>query len=286
MAALFAGEVDYVHQPPLTLVLTYQKNPNVAVKLVMLNGQQGYIQFNHGLPPFDNKKARQAAAWSINQKEFIKTIFGESEFVKESYSIYGNGSPLFTLDGTEALRGTNYDKAKELLKEAGYDGRPVTLLDVTVAFPGTAGRSRSRRPCARAASTSTWCRWTARPSCSGSSSSAARRGRLEHPHLGQTLVGIGSPLTHPLHPGRREDGLREEGQPGWPCSPELGRLIDAFAEEPDAAKRKELARQIQVMALDHVAYLYYSEYFEPAAMRKELKGVLEAPVPVFWGMTK
>ena len=68
--------------------------------------------------------------------------------------------------------------------------------------------------------------------------------------------------------------------------PRAGRLIDAFAEEPDAAKRKELARQIQVMALDHVAYLYYSEYFEPAAMRKELKGVLEAPVPVFWGMTK
>ena len=104
MAALLAGEVDYVHQPPLTLVPTYQKNPNVVVKLVMLNGQQGYIQFNHLLPPFDNKKVRQAAAWSINQKEFIKTIFGESEFVKESYSIYGNGSPLYTRTGPRRSR--------------------------------------------------------------------------------------------------------------------------------------------------------------------------------------
>jgi hypothetical protein len=40
------------------------------------------------------------------------------------------------------------------------------------------------------------------------------------------------------------------------------------------------------MALDHVTHLFYAEYFEPAAFRKELKGVLEAPVPVFWGMTK
>jgi peptide/nickel transport system substrate-binding protein len=287
MAALLAGEVDYVHQPPLTLVSAYQKDPNVVVKLVMLNGQQGYIQFNHLLPPFDNKKVRQAVAWCLNQKEFIKTIFGESEFVKESYSIYGNGSPLYTQDGTEALKGTNCEKSKQLLKEAGYDGRSVTLLDVTVAFPGHAGALSIAAALRKAglnvsvvpldSSTKVQRLFVQKPPSEG--------GWNIHTS-GQTLVGIGSPLTHPYIQAGERVGCAKKGQPGWPCSPELGRLIDAFAEEPDAAKRKELARQIQVMALDHVAYLYYSEYFEPAAMRKELKGVLEAPIPVFWGMTK
>ena len=175
----------------------------------------------------------------FNQKEFIKTIFGESEFVKESYSIYGNGSRLYTQDGTEPLRNNNCEKSKQLLKEAGYDGRPVILLDVTVAFPGHGGALSIAAASARPASTSASSRWTARRRCSGSSRpKPPSEGGWNIHTSGQTLVGIGSPLTHPYIQAGEKVGCAKKGQPGWPCSPELGKLIDAFAEEPDAAKRK------------------------------------------------
>jgi peptide/nickel transport system substrate-binding protein len=287
MAALLAGEVDYVHQPPLTLVPTYQKNPNVVVKLLMLNGQQGYYRFNHRLPPFDNKKVRQAAAWCLNQKEFIKTVFGDSEWVKESYSIYGNGSPYYTEEGTEALKGTDFEKSKQLLKEAGYDGTPVTLLDVTVAFPGHAGALAIAAALRKGgfnvdvqpvdSSTKVQRLFVQKPPAEGG----------WHLHTsGTTLVGLGSPLTNEYIQAGEDAGCAGKGSPGWPCNPELGRTIESFASEADDARRKEIATRIQVMALDHVTHLFYAEYFEPAAFRKELKGVLEAPVPVFWGMTK
>ena len=44
---------------------------------------------------------------------------------------YGCGTPLASDTGTAGLLEGNVEKAKALLKEAGYDGRPIVLLQVT-----------------------------------------------------------------------------------------------------------------------------------------------------------
>ena len=286
MAALLAGEVDYVHQPPLTLVPTYQKNPNVVVKLVMLNGQQGYIQFNHLLPPVRQQEGTGGSV--VSQSEGVHQDDLRGERVRQ-------GELLHLRQWLAALHAGRHRAAQEQqLREVQAAAQGSRLRRPT----GDAARRDRRVPGARRGALDRGrppqgrLQRQRRPGgqldegAAALRPEAARRGRLEHPHL------RADPRRHrlaphpPLHPGRREGRLRQEGAARMAVLPELGKLIDAFAEEPDAAKRKELARQIQVMALDHVAYLYYSEYFEPAAMRKELKGVLEAPVPVFWGMTK
>jgi peptide/nickel transport system substrate-binding protein len=73
---------------------------------------------------------------------------------------------------------------------------------------------------------------------------------------------------------------------GWPCDPETERLRNAFADEPDFAKRKALAEQLQKRAAEFVHYVPVGQFFQPVAYRSTLKGVLEVPWQVYWNIEK
>ena len=48
---------------------------------------------------------------------------------------------------------------------------------------------------------------------------------------------------------------------------------------------KQLADQIQKVALDEVAYVPWGEWFQPTAFRKNVQGILKFPAPVFWNVS-
>ena len=52
----------------------------------------------------------------------------------------------------------------------------------------------------------------------------------------------------------------------------------------DQAKRKQLAEEIQRVALDEVAYVPWGEWSLPTAFRKNVQGVPKFVVPVFWNV--
>lgn len=79
-----------------------------------------YIGFNTQVSPFNNVKVRQAVASAIDREKIINELL--SGQAKLAYSILPEESWAFTT-GTKYA----YDpaKAKQLLKEAGYNGEPV-----------------------------------------------------------------------------------------------------------------------------------------------------------------
>ncbi len=127
--ALEAGEVDYWELPPHDFILVLEKNPNLTVFTDNPRGWQGWMRPNHLHPPFNNEKARQALLWMVNQEMYLRAAAGDQKFSCPSY--YMCGSPYATDAGSEALVQQNFEKAKQLLQEAGYDGRPVVLMDPT-----------------------------------------------------------------------------------------------------------------------------------------------------------
>ncbi|MGH7278049.1 MAG: ABC transporter substrate-binding protein, partial [Candidatus Rokuibacteriota bacterium] len=70
-AALEAGEVDYWENMPLDFAPRLEKNRDVTVFVTDPQGSQGWLRPNHLHPPFNNKKARQALVYMMNQETYL-----------------------------------------------------------------------------------------------------------------------------------------------------------------------------------------------------------------------
>ena len=73
---------------------------------------------------------------------------------------------------------------------------------------------------------------------------------------------------------------------GWPCDEKLEKLRDDFARETDPAKQKAIAEAAQVRESQYPTHIPLGHFYVPAAARKSTDGYVQAPVPVFWNVTK
>lgn len=89
------------------------------------------MRFNHTQPPFDNPKVRQAVTYALNQKDFLEATVGNPDYYKPCKAMFVCGTQLASEKGMEGLLESNFKKSQELLKEAGYDGKPIVLLHST-----------------------------------------------------------------------------------------------------------------------------------------------------------
>ncbi|MFE4861998.1 ABC transporter substrate-binding protein [Streptomyces sp. NPDC056670] len=92
-------------------------------------GYTNYIAFNPNVKPFDNPKVRQAIAYAVDRTSAVNAVGGSS--LAEPATTFLPNQKAFgytPYDPFPAGASGNADKAKELLKEAGYaDGLTVTL---------------------------------------------------------------------------------------------------------------------------------------------------------------
>ena len=185
-AALNAGEADWYEQPPADLVPVFAANKDIVVATVDPLGNQGVLRFNHIQPPFNNSKLREAVLNLVDQKDYMGAAAGDPKYWKTCAAFFGCGTPFETNAGAEALlKGPNLAKAKELIKEAGYKGEKIVLLDgdrpADRARPGAGdlGRAAQGRAQCRIAGER-----LGNADHAARLEGAGREGRLEHlPHL-------------------------------------------------------------------------------------------------------
>jgi peptide/nickel transport system substrate-binding protein len=72
---------------------------------------------------------------------------------------------------------------------------------------------------------------------------------------------------------------------GWPTSPKIEALRDAWFTAPDLAAQKALADQLQLQAFADVPYIPLGQYFIPTAYQANLTGMLQGG-PVFWNIRR
>jgi len=124
---LQAGEIDLVWGLPFREMRNLEDDPNVNV-VAFPSRSQDFMIMNNTIPPFDDPKVRKAVSYAVPYKELIeKSLYGygnelQSPFVETmpgadyGYWPFGDGS--------------NYEKAEELLVEAGYEDGFETELYV------------------------------------------------------------------------------------------------------------------------------------------------------------
>jgi peptide/nickel transport system substrate-binding protein len=113
---LEAGAIDIARQPNLLDFNRLKTDPKYQALLDPLTGAHYEAGFNLTMPPFDNKKLRQALSYAVDKKRFVDTILGG---VGASESLpWLPASP-----GYEASKQNFYafdlDKARALLNESG-----------------------------------------------------------------------------------------------------------------------------------------------------------------------
>ena len=79
-------------------------------------------------------------------------------------------------------------------------------------------------------------------------------------------------------------GAGQRGWYGWPDVPQLEKLVTDWVGATDQAKRRQLADEIQKVALSEVTYVPNGEWFQPTAFRKNVRDVLKFAAPIFWNM--
>lgn len=99
------------------------ENSATAKPLSVLTERVGYVKLNANLPPFDDKRVREAVARAIDKEAITQGLLGGvdkpvDQMVTTSHFGYVDG-----------IKGYAYDpeKAKELVKEAGATGKAVSF---------------------------------------------------------------------------------------------------------------------------------------------------------------
>ncbi|MBX9947378.1 MAG: ABC transporter substrate-binding protein [Reyranella sp.] len=280
--ALIQGEVDMIESPVPDHFPILRADKNVALFGWNQLGSQIIMRFNHLHPPFNNVKARQAAMYAIAQEDFLQAQVGNPEIYSVCNAPLVCGSPYEKRYGDLLIK-PNLEKARQLLKESGYDGTPIVMMHQTDLqssnqLPPVGKQALEKVGFKVDLQAMDW------------QTVVARRSRKDAPDKGgwnifyTTTVtsGTESPASNSF-----TSGGCDKAWFGWPCDPEIEKLRADFARETDPQKQKLLAIAVSDRVVDQAMYVVLGQYKSFGAYRKDrLDGWIPAPVPILWNISK
>jgi peptide/nickel transport system substrate-binding protein len=281
--ALLAGEIDYVTEAPYDQLPLVESDPNLADAAKPQLGKSLQIVLNHTQPPFDNIKIRQAVQLALNQQDFMTTLLGDhKDLYQLCPAIFMCGGPYETDINSDRYMHPSPEKAEALLKEAGYDGTPITFLHPTdqqfQRDMGTVLVQALRKV-----------GFTVNDQQMDLASMFSRRNNKGAPSEGgwnMFLTAFGGdammdPLTNPY-----VTGACDKAFVGWPCDTELQARWKAFllADTPEA--RKAAAVKIQERSNEIVTFIPMGQYYGKSAWNKSLSGMIKSPLQIYWNIEK
>jgi peptide/nickel transport system substrate-binding protein len=174
------------------------------------------------------------------------------------------------------------EKAKVLLKEAGYNGETLVLMHPT-DIPTLSHATQVTASLLRKAGIELDVQamdWSTLTSRRAEKKSLADGGwSIFH------TSWIAPDLLNPVANIGVSGGGVEKAWFGWPTDATVEQLRQDFARETDPVKQKALADQVQARAMEVVTYVPIGQYLSKYAYRSDrLEGILKGPVPLFWNL--
>jgi peptide/nickel transport system substrate-binding protein len=283
-AALNAGEADWYEQPPADLLPVFAANKEIVVATVDPLGNHGVLRFNQVQPPFDNQKLREAVLNLADQKDYMLAAAGDEKYWKKCAALFGCGTPFETQAGADALlKGPNLAKAKQLIKESGYKGEKIVLMSATDQ-PIVQGQALVTNAALKEAGLNVelqamdWGTLITRRT----SKEPIDKGGWSLLHTWIAAPDFFSPAVNIL-----VRGSGDKAWFGWPRDDKIEALIDSWFKAPDFAAQKRLADDIQTEAyVREIPYVPTGQFVIPTAYRKNLDGIIIAPVVFLWNVEK
>jgi len=282
-AALQSKELDWWENPTIDLVPLLKRSHDITVVVNDHTGEIGCLRFNSLYPPFDNAAIRRVVLQATNQKAFMEAVAGAApELIKGAVGVFAPGSPMASTAGLEVMEGdADPEKLKKALADAGYKGERVVILAAsdypTINAEAQVGADMLRRIGMNIDYQSLdW------------GTVVQRRASREPPDKGGwniffTFLGGTGNISPASSLGIRATGT--SAWFGWPTSPKLEALRQAWFEAPDLAAQQKICRDLQLQFFQDVPYVPTGMYDQPTAFQSSLKDVPDG-FPLFFGVRR
>lgn len=127
-SGLQTDQFDYVVRMPKDLFEMIKSSPNTRPILTKPDSWITVVP-DKSQPPFNDVRLRQAINYALDMDKIGQGVYGPKDFYEVDGAVFfPDQKDLYTKEGTEGYNAYNSDKAKELMKQAGYDGKPIKLI--------------------------------------------------------------------------------------------------------------------------------------------------------------
>jgi peptide/nickel transport system substrate-binding protein len=282
-SALRAGEIDWWDQALPDLLRRLAADRNIVVEPADHIGLNGYLRMNHLAPPFDNPAIRRALLGAVDQGEQMLAVMGEdAALYRTGVGIFTAGSPMANDAGLEVLTGPrDLPRVRSEIMAAGYKGETVVLMDPS-DFPSISMMAQISADMLRKIG------FQVDLQAMDWATLLARRNRKET--TGQSRWNIiamansgfdmMSPATH-----LQLRAVGANGPAGWPSSPKMEALRDAWFAAPTLEAQQQIAREMQLQNWQDVVFIPLGQYFPQTAYRKTVQR-RKKDLTVFWDVDK
>jgi ABC-type transport system substrate-binding protein len=246
--ALRRGEVDAIYPINHAFIPLLVAEKSITVES-LLPYEIIFMGLKCDTPPFNNLKARQALDYAINRQLIIDSLMGGAGRVMGAY--IQEGMPGYAPQLNPPAQ--DLEKARQLLKESGYDGRKLNFIGPPPWFPAT------RETCEAMAAMMQEAGFRVELTMleGGAFTKARKSGDYDLHFLGSRAI-TGEPQRY-LDERVREDIY----QSGW-VHTECFRLIQEAGKTVDPTKKERLYIQIQEIMFKEKSpqiYLWQLENF-------------------------
>jgi len=225
--------------------------------------------FNKKIGPFTNKKLRQAALAALDMEDVMKGAVGQEEFYRLDNSLMFKEQVWWTDVGKEQYNQKNKEKAKQLLKEAGYKGETIRWM-CSMAYDWMYKSSLVAKQQLEDVGFKIdlqvldWASVVQR-----------RNDPTMYDVFVTGMIFFGDP-TYVL--------VLNCDWPGWTCIPSIDTLMDKLAQETRFEKRFEIWKEIQKVFWDEVPVLKFGDFFILRLKQKTVKGHKNLIETFFWNV--
>jgi peptide/nickel transport system substrate-binding protein len=281
--ALQRGEIDMIESVNYDSLPLLEKDKNIRI-IRGSTSNQYVFRMNWLIPPFNNVKIRQAAMVALSQEEFLQANIGDKRFYRVCKALFTCDTPLASEVGMENVLNGNAQRAREMLKEAGYDGTVVVMpqpsdLNVIKQLPLVAKAQLERAGFKVEVQATDWTTMVNRlvtkkgpPSEGGWNAFATS----------WTQVDILDPLMTPYLAA-----TCDKARAGWPCDEQMETLRDKYVRAATPQEKKAVAEEVQRHFVAIVTHVHLGEWVGVSAVRTSVETrPVPPPVTTFWGVSK
>nr|WP_314071417.1 ABC transporter substrate-binding protein [uncultured Roseococcus sp.] len=282
-AALQTGEIDIWEQPALDLLPVLTRRREIQVDRLNTLGTQSMLRPNSLFPPFNDPRARLALAYATDQAEVMAGGWGDERWWRRCDAYFVCGTAYGSEAGAEGYARPNLERARQLLRESGYNGERMVFITSTDIPP--IGRMAEV-----VASNLRQIGMNVDLQVNDWGTVITRQPRRDPPSQGGWNLFVtnasGATMQHPLTNIGTDMSCEGRNWSGWPCDEEAERLRAAFLDAPEGAERTRLAEALQQRLAKVQPYRVLGQVDVPYARRANVQGMLAAPVMVFWNIRK
>jgi peptide/nickel transport system substrate-binding protein len=261
-ASIENGDVDVVFGGYHTELIRALDNPNLRVYYGPGHGAE-YIYFNHETAPFDDRRMREAVVRGIDLNALAATQFRSRMTRADGY--FGSDSPFQTPEAEAAWPTYDPERAKQLVQEYVAAGGSATVQYKTTNAPNRVQFAEFLQAQMAAIGI------TLEPQFYDL---AQYSSQVVQSQDFQIAGWVGGPVDAPYPAASNLLHSGGNANYGGYSNPQMDRLLDQAVASTDAAERRRLYQQVQLLANEDIAVAWYSRGYLSTITKPEVKGVV------------